>query len=611
MWIIKIWQPFLCLTLILSSASALSSYCDSSCGSCNYFNDSTSCTSCSNSNYVLLLVNDDYGPCIDPSLCSNYGGLIDVNRHKCFIGGSCPPGYFTSSPNCNPCSSNCQECYGGNNNQCTSCLPGYVLRLDNDDAGTCILQSQCTSPYTFTGTICVSNTTTCASNCATCYSNSTCQCRSCSSNSTTKYLLLLENYNSTDQWGQCTTNVSTQRKHYNFGFDPANEKVQFKCHWTCQTCVSENDRFFCTSCSNYSYLSILGVVNGASYGYCKPTCSASNEYNLVLSARKYCQIGGCPLASSGATSVTGSTSCSFPAPCSDSTCALCSSQNGTSTCTFCAQPLNWLKLTSGAKSGSCVSSVATSQYFSAYGILKTYTDTCPSGNQIVDNIYCTIGNCPSTCLSCGSSTSACWRCQNNTVVMPDSSGIEGICGPSPCASGYSLSTDGLRCSPCNSACGTCQMPRDPGMCLTCPGANLLKSNSPNFCVSGCDVGQTNNSIQCIAQSSSSTTFYLQSDNSKWYTGAIIIGVITMLAFFGFIVFVIINWDKSGEEGESQHPSNFAPPAPPPQIDQPAQPIPPAPMIPPNQEKPIGVEEINPQMDPTKIPNQGTDIKAGN
>jgi hypothetical protein len=63
---------------------------------------------------------------------------------------------------------------------------------------------------------------------------------------------------------------------------------QFKCHWTCQSCAAENDRFSCTGCSNNSYLSVMGTIGGLTpVGYCKPQCKNS-EYNLVIGQKKFC-----------------------------------------------------------------------------------------------------------------------------------------------------------------------------------------------------------------------------------------------------------------------------------------------------------------------------------
>lgn len=287
MWMIL---PLLTFTLIVNCQST-SYNCDKSCATCAFVQDPNSCTSCSDSSLFLLLVNNDYGPCVTPGSCSTFGGLADILRHKCFLGGSCPPGFYPNIGICYACPVGCSECYGGQSNQCLGCSSGYILRLDNDDSGTCILPSNCLQPYSIMGNVCAINgSNNCSNGCATCYNNSASQCKSCSA---ANPLLLFqpENYIGNDQWGSCNSTVTIARKHYNFGFDPGNVSAQFKCHWTCQTCLAENDRFACTSCGGSAFLSIQSEVKNTPYGYCKIYCNNANEYQLNVGSKRYCYLG--------------------------------------------------------------------------------------------------------------------------------------------------------------------------------------------------------------------------------------------------------------------------------------------------------------------------------
>ncbi len=273
----------------------ISASCDSTCSACAIPGDANACTACTDTTKYLILVSDDYGPCASSTVCTSYGGLTIATStpYKCFIGGMCPVGYYTSGSTCAACDSTCKECFGSGVDSCTVCSPDKMLVLDNTYGGRCV-----TIASTYTGMTMYANnllaataisTTSCATNCASCYSSSQYQCKTCA----TSYLLLAENYiDAANSWGQCSKALTVSRQRYNFGFDPQNATHQYRCHWTCQSCVAENDSFACTACSSSAYLHVLSEIDGAGVGSCRPTCGSTGERALAVGSRKYCSSSG-------------------------------------------------------------------------------------------------------------------------------------------------------------------------------------------------------------------------------------------------------------------------------------------------------------------------------
>jgi len=287
--------------------------------------------------------------------------------------------------------------------------------------------------------------------------------------------------------------------------------------------------------------------------------------------------------------------CVAPAPVCDSSCGLCSGTSNSS-CTVCSGPYSWLQQSSNASSGTCVAVANISTPFSAYGALKSYTDTCPTSNSVLNGFYCSASGCLSGCASCGSSNNACWKCAgSNFVIVTAGIGPEGnTCAAGACPLGSALTSDGLRCEPCNSACGNCSAPYDSSSCLGCMSGQLLGNSPPSYCVSQCDPGQSNNSKWCIASAASIFDGDRYSDNTKWYPGAIVIGVVVLLAFFVFIGYIVFEWIKSA-------------PAPSAEANQP-QPPAPEPQPPQQENKEVSPQDVNPVIDPAKLENMGPEIK---
>ena len=299
-----IWRLLLPLAFIIRSGFAITTECHSSCASCVVANDSSACTSCRATVPILILTNDNYGICGSTDNCTTYGGLVLTNGSifKCFIGAFCPPGYYKSASTCIACDKSCQECSGANSNQCLSCPDGKTLLIDFDDSGKCIDKTSCNGTLVSDGKLCVGSiknaTANCSSGCSTCYTNSSSHCKSCPYSATSATLIQTENYVSDERWGSCSSAISIKRKWYNFGFDPNNVTNQFKCHWTCQSCITENDPNGCTSCTNYAYLKVISEINGSPIGSCRPSCSSPGDLSLIVGNRKYCSSSGnTPLSS--------------------------------------------------------------------------------------------------------------------------------------------------------------------------------------------------------------------------------------------------------------------------------------------------------------------------
>jgi len=281
-----IWRLSLVLLLLHSCVKAFDVGCDKMCKTCAILADPYACTSCTDGLRLLVLVNDDFGNCDTVENCAAMGGLVITSSKKCFIGGSCPPGYFKNSTNCISCHTSCKECFGPGSNECLVCPEGKSLSLDNGIGGTCIDKTTCKNQSFANGALCAESSANCATGCGTCYSSSSSQCRSCNE---TGLQYLVENYiNSNVSWGSCSASITLKRMAYTFSFDPKSALVQFKCHWACKSCVAENDPLACTSCSNSAYLNVITELGGVPVGNCKPTCVNSKERSLTLGGRKYC-----------------------------------------------------------------------------------------------------------------------------------------------------------------------------------------------------------------------------------------------------------------------------------------------------------------------------------
>ena len=275
----------LLLSPVLTVVYAFDTECNPSCTSCTFPGDPYACNSCNDTTKYLILVENSFGYCDTPESCTAMGGLTVPSVRKCFIGGACQLGLYASDSVCSRCHSSCEECFGPGSNECLACNYDKMLYLENGEGGSCISKGTCTKTSYANGALCADNSGACATGCATCFSNSPFQCRSCNAG----YQYLPENYIDTGtSWGTCGSTITIKRKRYNFGFNPSDSMIQFKCHWTCQSCVTETERLACTSCTNSAYLNVITEVGGVPVGNCKPSCSDRDERVLVLGNRKYC-----------------------------------------------------------------------------------------------------------------------------------------------------------------------------------------------------------------------------------------------------------------------------------------------------------------------------------
>ncbi len=548
-----IWRISLTFVVLISAISVirgLTTNCHSECRSCALYNDRTACTSCNNG--TLALLNNDYGYCTNRT-CSELGGLLSVENStgitKCFLGGYCPNGYYATTANrCEKCDSSCGDCFGANATHCLTCSAGKVLNVSSESAygGNCIEPTACNDTLIGQPAAVCGKNGTCDTSCQTCVGPLADHCTACKD--TTK-MLSIQNNAGTVGWGLCTDTVALSRKYYSFGYNPSSIVGQFKCHWTCQGCVAENDRFACTGCAANAYLNVISEVNGAPVGNCKPTCESPNEKALIIGNKKLCSGNGtCPLNYTGMINYSGGV-CSRNGTC-DSTCGLC---NGTtaSDCTFCPNWGDWLKLKAAdATSGTC-GGFATGSNFTAYGKLYLHATECTAPFTKADGLMCKIETCNvANCITCGSSANLCWKCASGYLLRTDN--VEGICVQS-CASGYVATADNKMCVKCHSDCTSCAEGIAFDQCKTCAGGKILATDAPSSCLTSCPAGLYNNGGVCRASTPSSGGSDEESGTPGWYVGAIIIGIVSMLAFFGFVGYMILEWRKEGAGSAESKP----------------------------------------------------------
>ena len=525
----------------LSLATSLTVGCHSDCKACTSFNDSSACLSCTKG--ILVLVNNDYGYC-STKTCSDLSGLsyteTSTNVSKCFIGGYCPSNYYhpVGESRCAACDKSCSDCFGPNSTDCLTCPSGKLLNIsDNAFGGNCIDTSKCNATILGSNAIC-GNSTVCDSTCGSCIGTKAEHCTVCKD---ATQVLAVKNSIGTLSWGPCLTSLSMNRDYYAFGISPNVITSQYKCHWTCQACVAENDRFACTACSDNAYLNVISELNGAPVGNCKPTCANSGELSLKLGKRNYCSgSGACPLNSTGKV-LKGNGTCSVSQAC-DISCGLCEA-TGSADCLSCSNWGDWLKMNTNATTGTCAAFSTTGANFTAYGKLVIYPAECSAPYTKANGTMCISDTCKaSNCAICGSTDSLCWKCSSGYSLQTSSkSNVEGTC-VSKCVDGYFQTTD-QRCIKCHDSCASCTEGLAPDKCQTCVSGKVLSGDAPASCASACPTGLSNRGGVCRSSGPTPIDEGVSSGTPGWYIGAIIIGVFSMLSFYGFVTYIVIDWRK--------------------------------------------------------------------
>lgn len=235
-----------------------------------------------------------------------------------------------------------------------------------------------------------------------------------------------------------------------------------------------------------------------------------------------------------------------------SNCAFCTTASSDSSCSTCAAWNQWLSVTDKDTAGSCVASATIASNFSAYGRLLTYSSTngcVGSFTKNAPNFQCSVTSCTaSNCASCGSSATACWKCNSGYITSGDP---EGTC-QSSCSAGYALNSDSTRCAKCHSNCTSCSVPNSAAFCWACSGSLVVES-PPSYCRTTCPAGKIISNGVCVVPGSGSNILpsAISDDNEKWYAAAIVLGIVGMLAFFAFIGYLIVKWpDKDAEAPEA-------------------------------------------------------------
>ena len=241
--------------------------------------------------------------------------------------------------------------------------------------------------------------------------------------------------------------------------------------------------------------------------------------------------------------------CTATTNCTATTCALCNTAND---CAVCKDPKSWVQIDS---QGSCVATAPATYKIIPWGRYEAYSSSCLSGYSLSGS-YCIMPCTSSTCATCGSSGTLCTSCTGTNIISPTGRSVEGTCTLSTCSTGLVLTADGNRCSTCDSSCTTCTEGYSLSQCSTCSNSTLLQSTAPSYCVSSCPSGSHASGVVCVPNQSSSSS---SNDNTGWYVGAIVIGCIAMLAFFAFVIYILIAWKLEDTTSSSaSNPSGALP-----------------------------------------------------
>ncbi|KAL4454048.1 hypothetical protein ABPG73_009847 [Tetrahymena malaccensis] len=459
-----------------SSNNSCNVKCDSSCKTCSLPNNSSSCLSCNNGQY--LNASNQCLPCQAPC-----GNCID-SPTKCL---SCTPAQnytFDSSNNsCSViCDSSCKTCSIPNNsNSCLSCNNGYYLNASNQcltcqvPCGNCIDSStkclSCTPAqnYTFDSSN-NSCSVKCDSSCKTCsLPNNSNSCLSCNNG----YYLNASNQclpcqapcgNCIDSPTKCLSCTPAQ----SYTFDSSNNSCNSICDSSCKTCSLPNNSSSCLSCNNGYYLNTSNQCQ-----QCQVPCG-----NCIDSPTKCLS---CTPAQSY-TFDSSNNSCNFIC---DSSCKTCSLPNNSSRCLSCN---NGYYLNASNQCQQC---------------------QAPCGNCIDQ---------PTKCLSCTSAQNYTFDSSNNSCNLICDSSCKTCSLPNnsssclSCNTGYYLNALN-QCKPCQLPCGDCTTLATK--CLSCtPAQNYNYDSSNNSCNIVCDLScktcsQPNSSNSCL---SCNDGYYLNASN---------------------------------------------------------------------------------------------------
>ena len=432
--------------------------CHFSCGECSEPNNINKCTSCSTTGYLVFGAN--IGPCQAPPCPSLYAE--DVATHT----------------KCLPCHTSCTLCaQPGDSQQCTTCPAGFYLV--GVSTGSC--QSICpdgTALDVATHQHCLA----CSSSCVKCAQpGDATQCTSCLA-----AYRVIGSLTGVCQIAPCPA----------LTFENAAQTNCLPCHSSCVTCDGMSDSTKCTSCPGGKFL--LGSTDGscitgpcpvgtaqdipthtkciACYSSCL-TCSVPSDQLYCLTCQTgmvllYGSPGKCvyPPCPAGTAQTTITSNCLV----CDASCATCSLPTNVNRCTSC--PAGYLYYYV-SPNGKCLAA-------------------CPSG-------YAPEAT-NTNCLACGTNCATCVTPQDATKCRSCTAGkyfpfssVENSCGA---CTGNTAPDPTLKfCAACHPDCLTCFTPNNDQFCYTCVTGYAIGTYGP--CAASCPsnyYATTTNCLPCNA-----------------------------------------------------------------------------------------------------------------
>ena len=202
-------------------------------------------------------LNDHSGDWITVACVS---GMLLTNRATCVT--ECDVGFYLFGDVCVPCPSNCNDCYGPNDFQCSVCDARYSLNYQQ------ICSYKCQASAGFyarpeTGATCNS----CHSSCKTCFSGEDVSCQSCtaSAGGFTYKLKPFTYATGVTDTGYCIRNPNID--YSNFYREFPRDNLIRECPVGCRTCTGQ---FNCVTCST-GYALYPPLTSGAPYALCYST----------------------------------------------------------------------------------------------------------------------------------------------------------------------------------------------------------------------------------------------------------------------------------------------------------------------------------------------------
>ena len=366
--------------------------------------------------------------------CPSSGDIYHISSTQC--NSSCPSNFYPNTTNmyCYRCSTQCFQCTGPTNSDCTSCYTTTQRRVLNGT--TCACQ-----PLYYYDNLIADICPSCSYTCLSCYAPGVSNCLSCNATD--------NRYNDNASSCPCLP-----------GFYDNGGRTCVACHFTCATCTAgaANNCLTCPSLATTfrnitssqcncipGYIHTGALICSKCQYFCK-TCQGSQTNCSTCEAtfQRTLATGTCP-CNNGYYDDGSSSQCQ---PCFV-TCRTCNGPSSTD-CTGCraADPraLN-------SPTGQCLCMVG----------FYDFNNSCVA--------------CHYTCLNCTTNTpTACLNCDASRFRTFNSA--TGTC---PCNNGYfdllSTPTPTPACQPCDFRCATCELTLT--RCLSCRASDFreLVSNA--------------------------------------------------------------------------------------------------------------------------------------